>query len=617
MNNRELAKMILKEVGGENNISSFTNCVTRLRFQLKDEKKVNQAELDQLDGVLGTQFQGGQFQVILGGKVVNVANELTEMTNVTSEGDQPEEKSHGFVTNLLNTLSSILTPALPPVIAGGILKGFIFMFTNFGWANGTGDTIIFLNGLSDAMFYFFPFLLAVSSAKKFKTNEYLALTLAGLMMYPFAISEGQQFMKLFGVLPVAVVDYSASVLPIVFSVWLLKYVKRFFDRRIPEMVNMVFSPLLTLVITAPIAMIILAPLGYYIGEYIALGIKWLIDFSPWLAGFIVGASRPILVLGGMHHALNPIVQQEISSFGSSQMLAMTFMSTLAQATAPLIVYFKVKKVKEKQVALSAVIPGYIGITEPAIYGVLVKYKGAMIAACLGGGLGAAVSTMLGGRSFGFVMPGILSLPAFMGEGFTGILVGIAVSVVSTALLTFILLDRFTAKTAEGQSEEPNKTAITEVQSEDELIQSPVIGKMIALDTLDDATFSQEILGKTAAVESADGKIYAPFDGEVKAVFPTKHAIGLEASDGGVEMLVHVGLDTVTLEGEGFDLKVEQGAKIRKGDELLSFDRAFIQSKELNDAVIVVVTNSEKYKAVDKTLAEKVDLTDQLFAIINY
>lgn len=617
MNNRELAKRILAAVGGENNIFSFTNCVTRLRFQLKDEKIVNQKVLNQLDGVLGTQFQGGQFQVILGGKVVNVANELTEITNVTSEDNQSEEKSHGFVTNLLNTLSSILTPTLPPVIAGGILKGFIFMFTNFGWANGTSDTIIFLNGLSDAMFYFFPFLLAVSSAKKFKTNEYLAMTLAGLMMYPFAISEGQHFMNLFGVLPVAVVDYSASVLPIVFSVWLLKYVKRFFDRHIPEMISMVFSPLLTLIITAPIAMIVLAPLGYYIGEYIALGIKWLIDFSPWLAGFIVGASRPILVLGDMHHALNPIVQQEISSFGSSQMLAMTFMSTLAQATASLIVYLKVKKTKERQLALSTVIPGYIGITEPAIYGVLVKYKGAMIAACFGGGLGAAASAMLGGRSFGFVMPGILSLPAFMGKGFAGILVGMVISVVSTALLTVILLNRFKTKTENEQIDKSNETVTNQAQTEDRLIQTPVIGRVIALGDIDDATFSQEVLGKTVAIKSTDGKIYAPFDGKVKAIFLTKHAIGLESSNGGVEILIHIGLNTVALEGKGFDLRVEQGAEIHKGDELLSFDRTFIQSKNLDDSVIVVVTNSEEYKEVNKTLAEKVDLADHLFTITNY
>lgn len=608
MNNQDLAQAILKYVGGERNIRHFTNCVTRLRFQLKDDKKVDQQALSQLDGVLGIQFQGDQFQVILGGKVASVANELGEITSL-SNGDEENDRKVG-VSSVLNALSSILTPALPPVIAGGLLKGFIFMFLNFGWADGGSDTIIFLNGLSDAMFYFFPFLLAVSSAKRFKTNEYLALTLAGLMMYPFAIAEGQQVMKLFGFIPIAVVNYSASVLPIIFSVWLLKYVKRFFDKYIPEMVNMVFSPLLALLITAPIAMSVLAPLGYYIGEYVAQGIKWLIDFSPWLAGLVVGSTRPVLVLAGMHHAMNPLMQQEISSFGSSQMLAMVLMSTFAQATAPLIVYFKTKQVKEKQVALSAVIPGYLGITEPSIYGVLVKYKGAMIATCLGGGVGAAVSTMLGGRSFGFVMPGILSLPAFMGEGFIGIVIGMIISIVATAILTFLLMDRFSEETKNSETEQSDSISLEENSFS---IHSPVKGKILPLEMIDDNTFSQEILGKTLAIEVPDGKVYAPFDGEVKAVFPTNHAIGLVASYG-IEVLIHIGLDTVTLDGEGFELKVKQGQKIQRGDELLSFDSAFIKSKDLNDAVIVVITNSEKYKTINKATSETIDLEKNLFNI---
>jgi len=611
MDNRELAKAILSNVGGEKNISHFTNCVTRLRFQLKDDMKVNQQEISRLDGVLGVQFQGDQFQVILGGRVASVANELNEITSLTGSDD--ENNGEIGVSSVLNTLSSILTPALPPVIAGGLLKGFIFMFINFGWADGGTDTIIFLNGLSDAMFYFFPFLLAVSSAKRFKTNEYLALTLAGLMMYPFAIAEGQQVMKLFGFIPIAVVDYSASVLPIIFSVWLLKYVKRFFDKYIPEMVNMVFSPLLSLLIVAPIAMSVLAPLGYYIGEYIAHGIKWLIDFSPWLAGLVVGSTRPILVLGGMHHAMNPLVQQEISSFGSSQMLAMMLMSTFAQATAPLVVYFRAKQAKEKQVALSAVIPGYLGITEPSIYGVLVKYKGAMIATCLGGGIGAAVSTMLGGQSFGFVMPGILSLPAFMGDGFIGIIVGMIISIVSTAILTFLLMNRFSEGEKDVQKDSLEETTSSQVQEGSLSIHSPVKGNLLSLESIDDNTFSQEILGKTLAIDVPDGKVYAPFEGKVKAVFPTNHAIGLEASNG-VELLIHIGLDTVTLDGEGFELKVKQGQEINRGDELLTFDPSFIKSKHLNDAVIVVITNSEKYKTINKAASEIIDLDGSLFNI---
>lgn len=610
MNNRDLAKAILTEVGGEQNIKSYTNCVTRLRFQLKDNEKVNQQAIDQLDGVLGSQFQSGQFQVILGGKVANVTNEFNDLVDLSDENNETSsEGNKGIISKILNTLSSILTPALPPVIAGGLLKGFVFMFQNYGWVNPGSDSLIFFSALGDAMFYFFPFLLAVSSAKKFKTNEYLALTIAGLLMYPFAIAEGQTFIRLFGVIPLAVVDYSASVLPIVFSVWLLSVVKRFFDKRIPEMVGMVFSPLFSLVIVGSVSMALLAPLGFYIGEYLAVGVKWLIDFSPWLAGLIVGGTRPIVVLGGMHHAMNPIMQQEISSFGSSQLMAMVLMSTLAQATAPLAVYFKEKSSKEKQVALSAAVSGYIGITEPAIYGVLARYKGAMIAACIGGGIGSAISTMFGGQCFGFVMPGVLSLPAFMGEGFIGIVIGGIASVVVTALLTFVLMNRFNKEAEQPKVEEETVESNTNM-----FVSSPIIGEQVALDEIDDATFSKEILGKTMAVASSDGRVYAPMAATVKAVFPTKHAIGLEL-DNGVELLIHIGLDTVSMNGEGFDLKVKQGEHVQKGEILLTFDKKLIQAKQLNDVIIVVVTNSETFNHVKKHQIEAtIDLNQELFSI---
>ena len=610
MKNSELAEIILQKVGGPNNIKSFTNCVTRLRIILVDNDIVEQESLNKVDGVLGTQFQSGQFQVILGGKVVNVTEEFSRLLEGKELSDN-EEKNTNVFSNILNTLSSILTPALPPVIAGGLLKGFIFLFQNLGWVSDKSSTLIFFNGLADAVFYFFPFLLAVSSAKKFKTNEYMALTVAGVLMYPFAF-ENVSSIKLFNFLPVVLVDYSSSVLPIIFSVWLLKYVKRFFDKKIPEMVNMVFSPILTMLIVIPISMSLLAPMGYYIGEYIAQGVKWLIDFSPWLAGLVVGATRPILVLGGMHHAMNPIMQQEVSSFGYSQMLAMVLMSTLAQATAPLIVYFRESDPKEKQIALSSVIPGYIGITEPAIYGVLVRYKGAMIASCVGGGIGAAICTMLGGRSFGFVMPGILSLPAFFGEGFGGIVIGGIVSVVITAILTLVLMNRFN-----GEENTEIIQNVTESKLLDEnttSIYSPVVGNIVSLNQIDDATFSQEILGKTIAISSKDGCVYAPMNTKIKVMFPTKHAIGLELENG-VELLIHIGIDTVSLDGLGFNTDKKQGDWVQKGDVIMTFSKDLIKEKGLDDSVIVVVTNSQNYSEVSTSLDDG-ELTDINTVIFN-
>lgn len=603
MTNQELAALILEKVGGEENIIDYTNCVTRLRFNLKNNQLVDQQGLAETPGVLGTQFQSGQYQVILGGKVVNVEKAFSQLLTgkfaTESHSNPSADSQEGPVSRMINTLSAILTPALPPVIAGGMLKGFIVMFTNFGWADPTSDSLIFLNAMSDAMFYFFPFLLAVSSAKRFKTNEFMALTIAGVMMYPLVLADGQSFIQLFGFLPIAVVNYSSSVLPIILSVWLLKYIEGFFNRVIPELVNMVFAPFFTLLITVPIAMVAIAPLGFYIGEYIAMGFSALIAISPWVAGLVFGATRPILVLGGMHHAMNPIAQQEIASNGESFLIAMILMSTFAQATAALVFYFRAQKANEKQVALSAVIPGYIGITEPALYGVLAKKKEALIASCIGGGAGAAVSTALGGKAMGFVMPGVLSLPAFLGEGFNGILIGLVISIVTT-IIAYLVLDKYMKKdqpvtASDGVDEAKGVKTDNSIPANDSFaIFSPTCGQKIALDNISDETFSKSVLGKTIAIKSDSGKIFAPFSGKVEALFKTKHALGLMSEDGQLELLIHVGIDTVQLNGTYFNTHIEQGASFKKGDLLLSFDQKGIQDKGYDDVVIMAVTNSERF-----------------------
>ncbi len=596
MTNRELALLIFKAIGGEENIIDYTNCVTRLRFNLKNLDVVDKEQIDRTPSVLGSQFKSGQYQVILGGKVSNVAQEfgkLVSLSVTTQKSNQPKE---GVMSRLINTLSAILTPALPPVIAGGMLKGFMFMFVNFGWIDGASDTAIFFNMLSDTMFYFFPFLLAVSSAKRFKTNEFMALTMAGVLMYPMALADGQSVIKLFGFLPIAVVDYSSSVLPIILSVLLLKYISDFFNRVIPEMVSMVFSPLFSLIVAAPIAMLVLAPLGYYIGEYVAIGVKALITFSPWLAGLIVGASRPILVLGGMHHAMNPIFQQELASFGASQLSAMVLMSTFAQATAALVAYFRAKDSADKQIALSAVIPGYIGITEPALYGVLSKQKEAMFAACLGGGIGAAVTAMLGGRGYAFVMPGILSIPSYMGEGFGGVVIGLVVTIVATLVL-YLAFQLFFKKPTDTEKIVTSQETIVEKKEAAVTVSSPTKGSIRELESLQDDTFGRSVLGKTLAIKSSSGKIVAPFDGTVQALFQTKHAIGLVSSEGEVELLIHVGIDTVQLQGAPFLSHVKQGQKVQQGELLLTFDQKAIHDADYDDVVVLAVTNSDKHLSI--------------------
>lgn len=595
MNNKELAIQILNLVGGEDNVNQLTNCVTRLRFSLKDESLAKKRDIESLPGVIGAQFQGGQFQVILGGKVVNVAAELKNKYSLGSNDTKNEKKNKLNFNEVINILSSILTPVLPPIIAGGMLQGFIFMFTNSGWVDGSSDTIQILSLISNCMFYFFPFLLASSSAKKFKTNEYMALAIAGALMYPTLINaatlgEITQFSFL-GFLSIPVVNYSGSVIPIVLSVLVMKYIYDFLNKWIPEMLRSVFSPLLTLTITIIVSLFALAPLGYYIGEYIAQGIKWLIDFSPIISGFIIGSTRPFLVLLGVHHAMNPIVQQEIASFGSSSMMAMILMSTIAQASAALAIYFIIKDKNTKQIAISSAISGYIGITEPALYGIIIKYKEVMVATFIGGGVGGAISAIMGGKCYGFVMPSILTLPAYMGEGFNGVILGMIATVVVTMGIIILLSKRIREKNDGNDKQIDQRQGAKIIKKA--VIYSPVDGELKDIKTISDTTFAEQSIGKGVAVIPNSQNIYSPIDGEIVVSFKTKHAIGLKSKDG-VEVLLHVGIDTVNLEGKYFDVKVKEGQYVKQGDLILNFDYKKIEKEGYDPVVLIVVTNSYEY-----------------------
>lgn len=587
MDNKELAKKIIEYVGGKENIQSVTHCITRLRFQLSNRDKVDIKALQNLDDVMGAQYQGGQYQIIIGGKVGRVYKEVAVLLpdlaagEVQANGNEPK-KSIG--TRLVDTLSAILVPSLAPVVGGGMLKGLLFLLTTFSWINPEGGTYYILNIASDCMFYFFPFLLAVSSAKKFKTNEYMAISLAGALMYPSILEAAKageiSSIEFLGFLKIPIIDYSGSIIPIILSVWLMSYVYGFFEDHIPSMITVIFTPLLTLLIMLPIMFFAIAPIGFYIGEYIAIGISWLIDFSPWLAGFVIGASRPLLVLTGMHHAIRPITQQQIATYGFSTMGPMNFMSTMAQASAAFAIYLVIKDKKMKQVSLSSTISGYLGITEPALYGVLIKYRSALLGASLGGGIGGAVGALLGAKSYAPAMPSILSIPVYLGDGTIGFFIGFAVTVVSTIILTLFFSRVF------GEQKKKSDSNVTSIFS-------PVEGTLYSMSDVADETFRSGVLGKGFAIKPSGNMIVAPVNGIVKTVFETKHAIGIVAEDG-MEILIHVGIDTVQLEGKYFDSLCQTGDRVQVGDPLLKFNIDKIEEAGYDTTIITVVTNPEKF-----------------------
>ena len=604
MKNDELAKLILENIGNAKNIKNLTHCVTRLRFTLYDDKKANKQVIENLDGVLGVQEQGGQFQIIIGSKVNKVYQELINNPQLALTDDDPKEneKKKSFISNILETISSILIPSLPPVIGGGMIKGFLFMFWEFGWIEWGSDIFNLLNIISDGMFYFYPFLLAVSAAKRFKTNPYMALAIAGSMMHPTiyeGINAGLKSLKVIGSIGVPYLDYNSSVIPIILSVWVMSYVYRFFEKKIPDIISVIFTPMLTLVIVIPVCMIMICPLGYYIGEYIAKGVQVLIDFSPILAGFVIGAIRPFTVLTGTHHAVRAIVSQQLATYGYTTIGAMNYMSTMAQAAAPLAIYFVLRKHNEKMknLSLSAAISGFLGVTEPGLYGIIVKYKVAFIATMIGGGIGGAISSTFNSAEYAMVMSSLITIPATFGDGFIGIVIGLPTSIIITMAIIFVFRNKIIEEDQgvdTSKAEEMIKPKIS-VNMDDKLFKlyAPVKGQTCNLQDLSDETFAKELIGKGIAILPQDNHIYAPADGEITAIFPTKHAIGMKTKEG-LEVLIHIGIDTVNLNGKYFESKVNIGDTVIQGQELMIFDYKKVAEEHYDTHVIMVITNSNDY-----------------------
>ena len=604
MKNEELAKLILENVGGAKNIKNLTHCVTRLRFTLYDDKKANKKTIENLDGVLGVQEQGGQFQVIVGSKVNKVYQELIGNPQLALSEDGPKEtgKKKSVISNILETISSILIPSLPPVIGGGMIKGFLFMFWEFGWIEWGSDIFNLLNIISDGMFYFYPFLLAVSAAKRFKTNPYMALAIAGSMMHPTiyeGINAGLKSLKVIGSIGVPYLDYNSSVIPIILSVWVMSYVYRFFEKKIPDIVSVIFTPMLTLVIVIPVCMIMICPLGYYIGEYIAQGVQVLIDFSPIVAGFVIGAIRPFTVLTGTHHAVRAIVSQQLATYGYTTIGAMNYMSTMAQAAAPLAIYFVLRKHNEKMknLSLSAAVSGFLGVTEPGLYGIIVKYKVAFIATMIGGGIGGAISSVFGSAEYAMVMSSLITIPATFGNGFMGIIIGLPASIIITMAIIFVFKNKVIEEDQgvdTSKAEEMIKPKIS-VNMDDKLLKlnAPTKGEICALQDLSDETFAKEMMGKGIAILPQDNQICAPADGIITALFPTKHAIGMKTKDG-LEVLIHIGIDTVNLNSKYFEAKVNIGDTVVQGQTLIVFDYQKVAEEHYDTHVIMVITNSDDY-----------------------
>lgn len=599
MEREELARKIIEHVGGKGNIKSLSHCMTRLRFFLLDDKKANEEELKKLS-ILGVQKQGGQYQVIVGNDVSKVYKEIIKQFPGIAGGenvpDNAGEKKGNIFNRMLATLTAILVAPLSAIIGGGLILGIRYMFTTLHIMPGDSSLIFLLTVIGNSSLYFFPFLLAVSAAKRFNTNIYMAMGIAAAMLDPNIIAKvGEDPVMLFGAIPIPMINYGSSVIPIILAVWFMSKVYGWLDDHLPSMITVIFVPLLTFLIVIPINLILIAPLATYLTTYVSNGLEWLINLNLGIAGFVIGSTRPLLVLVGLHHAVRPLQYMQLETLGYTIISPATFISTMSQATAAFAVAVLVKDRKSKQIATSSTISGYLGITEPALYGIIFKYRAALVGCILGGGLGGMVSTMMGAKAFSSGLPSLLTTPIFMGDKPLSIVFGLIVMFVSTFGITWFL-----GKTVFKLNDNVVLTnGISEVEAAKgkaepgHLVFSPVSGQICKLEDIKDETFSSKLLGEGIGIVPSENLVVAPGDGTVNTVFHTNHALGLITEDG-TEVLIHIGLDTVKLEGEFFTARCKAGDKVKKGDALIEFDREQIAAAGYDTTVIVVISNTPAY-----------------------
>ena len=593
------AKELIKKLGGEKNVDSLTHCMTRLRFVLKDESGIDDKAVENIPGVMGIMKKGGQYQVIIGNNVAKCYSEINKLygfSDTTSSNGKKVKRNP--VTVALDFISGCMTPMIPAIIAGGLIKVLLVVLgpSLLNVISATGDTYIIMNAIGDAAFYFLPVFIAVTASKKLGCNTYLAIMVAAMLLYPDLITllGGEAPTKLFGFIPVIHGSYSSSVIPAMLATILLKYVEKLVDKITPEWSKNFLKPLLIVLITAPITLCLLAPLGLVIGNGLQFVLNYIYNFAPWLAMALFAAFMPFIVMTGMHWAFVPAALLAISNPGYELMLLPAMLaSNIAQAGATFAVAVKTKDSKMRQIAIPAGISALLaGVTEPAMYGVTLKLKKPMYAACIAGGVGGVIMGIVKLKAYAFATPCLTAIVQFISpDGGKNMLFACIIAALSF-VLSFVLALIMTKNKAETTEETSSQKA---EGSADLTIANPVSGEVIALSEVNDATFSSGVLGEGYAVIPTEGKVTAPFDGKVETLMDTHHALGL-VSNSGIEMLIHVGLETVTLNGKYFTPKVAEGDSFKKGDVLLTFDLEAIKKEGYDTTTPVVVSNADDYAA---------------------
>ena len=611
MDFKTMASSILSGVGGKENVSQVVHCATRLRFTLKDDTKADTEAIKKIKGVLSVVNAGGQYQIVIGPDVPQVYQEVLglggfEAAAPIDDPDAEKADNRSRLSKILEGIASIFQPIIPAITGAGLLKAVMALLSALGWLKNGTQTYIILNAMADAAFYFMPILLSVSCARKFRCNAGTAMALAGLLVYPAFIEllKGPDAVTFLSFLPVTKATYTSSVIPIILGVWLMAQVEHFMQKISPRAIKFFSVPLVSLFVGGTVLIVVLGPIGAWVSDLIKMFFEWLNSVAPWIVPTIVGIVTPLLVMTGTHYGLIPIGTNNLATVKWDTVVGPGMLvSNVAQGAAGLAMGIRSKNPDTKQQASSAGLTGVLGITEPVLYGVNLKYTFPLYAAMIGGGIGGLFLGITRTARFAAGSPGLLVLPAYIPTeetkalGYTmsnlvyaviGVVIAMAISFIACWIMFGIWAKRGKLDPVET-GETPAAPAVPDISPvADNVIVAVADGALIGPDKIKDEMFSQEAMGQTIAVEPTSGVIVSPANGALEMVFETGHAFAVRMKDG-TGLLVHIGVDTVNMKGEGFKVLKKQGDEVKAGEPVVQVDLKAVEAAGYSTQTMIVVT----------------------------
>ncbi|AKG66484.1 glucose PTS transporter subunit IIA [Lactobacillus helveticus] len=606
-----LAKTIIQDVGGKDNINSVVHCATRLRFKLKDEKKVNDDALKDTDGVVTVVKAGGQYQVVIGNEVADVYDAVLKEVGFPGGGQVPDDDGadddSSFIDKAVALISGIFTDILAPLSAGGIIKGLVVMCASLGWLSKTSGAYQILYAIGDSIFFFLPVFLGFTAARRFHMNQFIGAAIGATLTYPSMVAlassktilstlfKGTAFASevhttFFGI-PVITMNYSSTVLPVIFTVWFASIIDHWAKKWISTVVQMFLVPVATMIIALPVAFIVIGPVMTWVGDVIGAVMQGIYNFSPIVAGILMYALWQVLVIFGVHWGIVAVTTADLAALGYDPILALSCMVCYAQVGVVLAMIKQTKEKKLKETATGAFFSGLFGVTEPAIYGVTLPRRIPFILSCIGGAISGAVIGAF--HSVLYMLPsmGIFAIPAYAnpkGGSMTPV-IGVVIAGVVAFVSGFILQLLFGKKSVDADYNKKQAQKVAEAANEaTEVANNPIIA-------------------------ASEGVLHAPADGKIALVFPTGHVVGINTTDG-AEVLMHIGMDTVNLQGKGFKTLVQKGQEVKAGDPLVEFNIKEIKAAGYEVATPVVVTNSKKYESINQVDNGTVEVGQEILSL---